>query len=396
MRNNNKSLFEKKVEEISLILNKKYKTGEIGLYGGNAGVSLFLMLYTQTTNKNNKQAVQLLENCIDLINRGSNFHTFCTGISGFLWTLNYLGKNDFINKKDIENLFTDTNIFLYNRMNKDIETGNFDFLHGATGVAYYFSDRIEDNTSIHAYLKSYIDELEKACIIEEDGSIKWLSIIDYKTGEKGFNFSMSHGMASIIALLSKFYKKDICKEKSLFLLNGVIKYLLKNKNDVSKLNCYFPNYINKNSNKSRLAWCYGDLGIAVALYNAAKTLNDSSLEDFALEVLLYSTKRKGLENESVIDAGLCHGSAGIAHIYNRMFWNTKNIEFKNAAEFWFNETIKMAKFDDGLAGYKAYLGIDDGWQNAFGLLEGIAGIGIALDSWTTQKEPKWDECLLLS
>ena len=54
---------------------------------------------------------------------------------------------------------------------------------------------------------------------------------------------------------------------------------------------------------SRLAWCYGDLGIGIILYQAAKTFNDVELENFALEVLLHTTTRKEIEQTQAFDAG---------------------------------------------------------------------------------------------
>lgn len=53
----------------------------------------------------------------------------------------------------------------------------------------------------------------------------------------------------------------------------------------------------------------------------------------------------------------------------------------------------MARFDDGLAGYKA---LHTEMENEYGILEGVAGIGLALLSYVTETEPTWDECLLLS
>jgi hypothetical protein len=78
-----------------------------------------------------------------------------------------------------------------------------------------------------------------------------------------------------------------------------------------------------------------------------------------------------------------------------MWWDTRLPEFKNAADYWMNETLKMAKFEDGLAGYKVWYG-EQGWLNEYCLLEGIAGIGLALMTYYYEVEPIWDECLLLS
>ena len=108
-------------------------------------------------------------------------------------------------------------------------------------------------------------------------------------------------------------------------------------------------------------------------------------------------ERKSLEENNVVDAGLCHGTAGIGHVFYRMWWNTKMPEFKKAANYWFEQTLKMAKFEDGLAGFKAWHTPEyGGWVNTYGILEGIAGIGLALLSYYHEIEPTWDECLLLS
>ncbi len=71
-------------------------------------------------------------------------------------------------------------------------------------------------------------------------------------------------------------------------------------------------------------------------------------------------------------------------------------ECKDAAAYWIGQTLSLAKFEDGLAGYKTWQGAERGFRNEYGLLEGIAGIGLALTSYTYETEPTWDECLLLS
>ncbi len=56
----------------------------------------------------------------------------------------------------------------------------------------------------------------------------------------------------------------------------------------------------------------------------------------------------------------------------------------------------MAKFEDGLAGYKAWQG-QDGWCKEYGLLEGISGIGLVLLNFLSNesKNMNWDNCFLV-
>ncbi len=206
-------------------------------------------------------------------------------------------------------------------------------------------------------------------------------------------------MASIIVFLSKLYEKKIQEQKTLKLLNGAVTYLLQQQLNTKAYSSSFPNVAleSREPTNSRLSWCYGDLGIGMALWQASQSTNNKEWESKAIEILLHSTKRKDLQENMVLDAGLCHGTAGIAHIYNRMYAYTGMEDFKQLANYWFDETLKMARFDDGLAGYKAWrTEKHGGWTNETGLLEGIAGIGLAFISAVSDIEPKWDRCLLLS
>ena len=50
---------------------------------------------------------------------------------------------------------------------------------------------------------------------------------------------------------------------------------------------------------SRLGWCYGDLGIAQALLQAARALENEEYENIALKILIHSCNRKKI-NDSMI------------------------------------------------------------------------------------------------
>ena len=150
------------------------------------------------------------------------------------------------------------------------------------------------------------------------------------------------------------------------------------------------------TNTSRLAWCYGDLSSAYVLLEAAQTLNDSSSYNKAISIAIQTTKRKTLEETSVIDAGICHGSSGLALMYILLHRKTKIQDFQDAADFWIQDTLDKAIHEDGLAGFKAWQGQEyGGWINEYGLLEGVAGIGLVLLTYLNPEIPAWYRCLLL-
>src|SRR5438093_719443 len=72
---------------------------------------------------------------------------------------------------------------------------------------------------------------------------------------------------------------------------------------------------------TRVAWCYGDLGIAVALFLAARCVNESSWQNEAL-ALARNVAGRPPEQSGVKDCGLCHGAAGVGHLFNRLFQAT--------------------------------------------------------------------------
>jgi len=328
--------------------------------------------------------------------------THCSGISGIGWLYEYLSYKKMIDF-DTNILLEDFDGYLEIALRKFMMQGNYDFLHGGVGIALYFIKRSAKNRKLVSVLNQFLDDLEKISILQEDGTIKWNSFFGYPNITEGYNISLSHGMSSIISILSKMHSVEgIDKEKTEILLRGVVKYILAQEIDKDMYGSYFPNCALESTPsvvKSRLAWCYGDLGISSVLYQAGKTLKEDRLLEKSIEVLLFAaTQRRSLEDNFVSDAGLCHGTAGIGHIFYRMWWNTKLPQFKDATDYWFEQTLKMAKFEDGLAGFKA-LEIDNEkpvWKNKYGLLEGITGIGLALFTYYYEIDPAWDESLLLS
>jgi hypothetical protein len=274
-------------------------------------------------------------------------------------------------------------------------------LHGAIGIVLYFISRVKKNKNLLSILQKFITLLNELGVKQSTDSIKWISVIDYEKQKTGYNISLSHGMASIAVILSKLHNiKDIDQKMVKPLLEGCVNYILAQEIDKDKYDSYFPSFAIESMEEmrgSRLAWCYGDLGIAMALWQSGIVLQNETWKNKALEVLIFAAeKRRDLQKNLVMDACLCHGAAGIGHIFYRMWWNTRMQEFKNVADYWFEQTKKMATFADGLAGYKKWLGKAEGWTNEYDLLEGIAGIGLALLTYYHEIEPIWDECLLLS
>jgi lantibiotic biosynthesis protein len=149
---------------------------------------------------------------------------------------------------------------------------------------------------------------------------------------------------------------------------------------------------------TRLAWCYGDLGIAAVLLSAAEVVGGESWRRAAFEIALGAAQRT-LGDSGVNDAGLCHGAAGVAHLFNRLYQATGQPELAEAARRWYGEALGLRSTEQGVGGFTAWIpnqSTGGHWVDAPGFLEGAAGVGLALLAAVTPVEPKWDSLLGIS
>ena len=365
------------------------------LFGGNTGIALYLSLCK--CNRNSKVTYyKIIEQISNSLTECLQY-SFCLGLAGIGWFYQFMNNEGYF-ENDTNMLLEDFDLYLATVLKLLMEKNDTDFLHGATGIAYYFYSRSKDNPNVNAMLQGYVDALSK-WVETEHGLVK-LATTEHQTNKTIYNISLSHGMSAIVSILARIYTIEALRtEQVKRLIEGMVNYILAQEIDKDKYGSFFPNWAIESTDPmygSRLAWCYGDLGISTTLYQVGQIMNRKDWMNKALEVLVYAaTKRRDLQKNLVKDACICHGTAGIGQIFYRMWWSTKMPEFKDAADYWFNETLKMSKFEDGLAGYKVWHG-KDGFVNQTGLLEGIAGIGLALTSYAYDMEPTWDQCLLLS
>ncbi len=365
----------------------------IGLLGGDSGQIILDYYYDkpqdELLNDFKKLFAQYTSTSIGL--------SFCNGISGTNWLINF-----FIKKRILDinpDLFlSETDELIYKWMIAQLLNMNIDFLHGSLGAGVYFLSRLH-NPKHKKYINDLVDGLESLAIIR-DNVVKFKSVIKFGNERTNvYNLSLSHGISSMIYLLSKVYKEGINKKKVYFLLEGCINFLIECMFSSSiRHNSIFPSWKSDESESisSRLAWCYGDLGIGVALYQAGVNSNRKDWERLALEILYECSTRKDLRENGVIDACLCHGTAGIGQCFYRMFLNTKDMIFYNTAHYWFEKTKQMGADNSIRGGLYTWKGRDFGWVKNYSLLEGLTGVGLALYCWEKQIDPIWDQCLLLS
>lgn len=373
---------------------------DISLMGGKAGIALFWAYYSTYSKSFDLQKTlePLIDDIFNRIRKGNITSTYAQGIAGVGWAIEHLDQHGFI-ELDTDFVIGSFDDYLLPYMLEYIYAGKYDYLHAAMGIGMYYLNR-QSNSKTQSYLGQLIDVLEEKADITSVG-IRWESNLSLLSHESGYNLGLSHGIASIIVILSKIYQKNICREKTAGLIEGAINYLLSNKRDPKDHPYSFPGWISTSGSTKgsfgRLSWCYYDLGISMALLQAGTILGKKKWKKEALNILLHTTEISDWNDAGVTDAGLCHGTAGIAHIYNRAYKYTGIERFEDSAKYWLKQSLNMAIHKDGLSGFKTYRTIErGGLESNHSFLEGIAGIGLALISAVSDIDPAWDGALLLS
>ncbi len=356
-----------------------------GLYNGEFGLFLYLVLY------NKRFPDSFLEEKIELFvdqllfkwTEYPDSYTYCMGTSGVLDLIYYLNEND-IYQIDLNDGVDYLEDYIAKIMIADLSEGKYDFLHESLGPANYLLNK---NTKLD-YVEKFIDILYENSI-KGNGSCKW-PFLDILSGKLTYNISMSHGISSIIIFLAKAYKKNIRREKVYELLLGSSSYILSQKLDVISSNLsIYPSISKKDGySPSRLGWCYGDLGIAVALWTAGEIIATNKFLDEAIYIVEKSFLRKDLSSNMIQDAGICHGSAGVSMMF-QFFW--EKMKIKDALilrDYWLSETINMIPPNN------QKLMISDWCNNSYDLLMGISGIGLMLLSSITN-DYSWKRLFLL-
>jgi hypothetical protein len=133
--------------------------------------------------------------------------------------------------------------------------------------------------------------------------------------------------------------------------------------------------------------------VAWGLYLAGRALADGALMEEALELALTAAVRPPFST-GVVDAGFCHGTAGVAHVLHRLYRESGRRDLAEAAREWIARTLALRTRPGPLGGYQAFM--IDRWVDAPGLLMGTSGIALVLGAALGEIGAEWDAPLMLA
>lgn len=327
-----------------------------------------------------------ISNILDYIENNEISSFNIDGLVGFGWAVSHLCNSGFLDE-DANDILSELDYHLFNIAINDIENNNFDFFYGGLGYGNYFLNRSKSNPINSKYLQEIGKTLIKTMSISSNDKNKiiWQNNSDVES--KVVDFSISHGLSSIIIFLSNLIALDITPKYYRPIVKSLCSQLLNHKENNRIPDCLE----NDKPIYSPLRWCHGELGIVSALAYASKILNDKVINEAAHEIAKNIAHFK-IENQKLVSVNICHGTLGVAHVFQKWYhhyWQSP--EIRDAALYWYKQSNDIINSDIGFK----YFDDDGVFREKNGILFGIEGMGLAIISALNNKLTDWDSFILL-
>jgi lantibiotic modifying enzyme len=362
-----------------------------GYMTGKTGEIQFLFSYGE--HNQDTSATDLAHTKLDeLLSENITTFSYAEGLTGIGVLLLQLRADRFIDIDD--DFFTDMDVQIKELLFSDLDKNNFDFFYGANGYMLYFLER-NDLSLLNKIVDQYLNAVER--MLSNENLL--YSQVSHATPNgdamiSAINLGIPHGLCSTILCLVELSAKmpdfrDLIKVS----LEKIFSIIIKGKNPDGYKSVYPSVLVPESPGGSRLAWCYGDLCLATALVSAGQCFENDEWLDEGRFVANKAAARK-LDSSGIRDAGLCHGSAGIAAIFGKLGRQLSDETLFETEQYWIEETLEQLNNNKGTS-YMSFSGSKDDWVVNNGLLEGSSGIGLMLLDKSGYAKNSWLRSFLL-
>jgi lantibiotic biosynthesis protein len=392
------------------------------LAAGSAGVAVChaVVARSRQDERAREVAIACLDSATEVLASQPLSLSLYSGFPGIAWAADLVGR---MLPGGTPDRLDDIDHALAGAVRRYPKSGPYDLIDGLTGLGLYSLARWPRPAAAEC-LTGVLEQLAARARSDVHGVYWWTSASDlvgprrerYLAG--GVDVGMAHGMAGVIPLLARACALGIGGPTLRGLLDGAVEWLLGHLVD-SAAGPTVPSFVAAGAEPgpTRSAWCYGDPGVAAALLLAARDVREPRWELAGTELALRAAMRAP-EHSGVRDGGLCHGSAGLAHLFARMHELTGRPELADAALAWLHRTLAACTRAThaagaepgatvGQPGRSAVRPVDRGGDlplrlgtappwNGPGLLEGAAGVALVLLAACLPEEPAWDQMLFVS
>ncbi len=383
------------------LLFRDNKVAQVALHTGLPGIILTLTAIRRQFPELVDPVIlrKYIDKVYTLLSESEAFYpSFSGGLAGYGFLLCQLAAEQHIDLADYKEVLEEIDEIIADHLNDNLKANHVDILHGAMGMALYFIEKGESE-----YAENVIDHLNKTAKREENRCY-WSSFDHFKTKTYKIDFGLAHGNAGIQYFLAKCIRYNIQTDTCRKLLEESLNFYRYNSQDLGEIKSYYPtmlleeHYLDGTAKPetSRVAWCYGDLGILYTHLLLADVLEDAALQVETITKLKQVAGRRLIAETMHHDAGLCHGTAGLALLFKNSYDRTGEIMFRETADYWLQKTYEYKTGADPEMGYCLY----DGGKRKdtdSSLLEGLSGVAAAyLATLSPAGNPLIDKAVFLS
>jgi hypothetical protein len=253
----------------------------------------------------------------------------------------------------------------------------FEWLSGMAGWAVYGLAR--PASPVRAQLLGRIVEELASRAEPAPGGVRWrcpdwmpLAQDRQRFPDGCYPLDPAHGAMGPIGALAGCAAAGVAADRAGPLLDAAVGWLLGQRMEGD--GALFPRCAGER--EGGLGWCAGDPGVAAVLHAAGVAQGRPAWMDAALEAARRAARALG--DEVGIEGGLCHGAAGLGHVFGRLAQASGDEELARAARRALGAAMDVPASGDA------------------SLLTGRAGVGLALLAAASEVEPAWDRALLIS
>jgi hypothetical protein len=342
-----------------------------------------------------ERAGAFLDGALDRLARTRLSPSLFGGICGVAWTVEHLGRATDDDPADDE-----VGRAIADLVHRSPWQAHVDLFRGLAGIGVYALAR-GSRASARATCEGVVARLQETAEHDAAGC-RWLTPRErlhpgyHEHSPNGhYDLGMAHGLPGILAVLARMLVAGIDVERTRPLLDGAARWLCAQALEDSA--SMFPSFVvpQRTPLPARTAWCYGDPGVAIGLLSAANALGS---DEYRRRAIAIARKAGRVVDAGVVDAGLCHGAAGLGHSFHRLYRATGDEALRDGALYWFRQCMEMHRRGTGIGGFRAYGPDANGvpiWYADPTLASGSSGIALALLAAATGVEPGWDELLLM-
>lgn len=278
---------------------------------------------------------------------------------------------------------------------------DYDVINGLSGIGSYFLDSLEEQGFREGLMRILAFFVSLSEYLDWDGSrvpgwfvspayTKWGNY-DTSYPEGYINFSLSHGIAGPLSILMKAERRDVTVSGQRDAIERIVMEYKRVSDIPDKFLCTdiisLDDYLRKQKRREnkRQSWCYGTLGVARILMDAAEFIGDIRLRA-DLDRIIQASAVQPVDELMLTDPIVCHGYAGTAGIFRMLYTEKKQTCFLQQAVRLLDKIMESYS-DSSLYGFETCdAKMENGnriWtrkqSNSF--LDGAAGIIMELSAW---------------